>query len=58
MEIDLVSALVLFGALAVSYVLAEIIVRKAREATKDYVINYLMEHPEMHEEVKKLFGWK
>ena len=58
MELDMISALVLCAVLGVSWLLAEIIIKKARKATKDYVINYLMEHPEHHEEIKKLFGWK
>jgi len=52
------SVAILCVVMAFSLLLAELITRKARKATKDYVINYLMEHPEMHEEVKKLFGWK
>ena len=58
MELDPMSVAILCVVMAFSLLLAELITRKARKATKDYVINYLMEHPEMHEEVKKLFGWK
>jgi len=58
MELDVISALVFCAILGVSWFLAEVILKKARETTKDYVINYLMEHPEYHDEIKKLFGWK
>jgi len=56
--VDLVTAVAVVAIYGISACLAYLISKKAKKMSKDYVVNYLMEHPDVQEDVKKLFGWR